>query len=133
MSKDKLFHRQVNPNFVTNKVISLQAFQPEITSQVFKPKKSDNGLLSVYNNANFTPEASSDHFQKLGFETSGTVSLSEQDCKNIYLDIIEDNTPFIGHASIDMSKETSSSVEKKAKLMKRMALTRGWTYGPNTV
>ncbi|MCX3264219.1 hypothetical protein [Pedobacter agri] len=135
MSKDKLFHRQVNPNFVTNKIISVQAFQPigEITSQVFKPKKTDEGLLSVYNNDEFTPEASFHHFRSIGFETSGTVSVSEDECSAISLDVIEDNIPFIGHASINMSKETTSSMEKKAKQLKKIALARGWTFGPHTI
>jgi hypothetical protein len=132
MTIEKLLHRQVNPNFVTNKIISLQAFKPigEISSQVFKLKKADNGFLSVYNNTNFSPEAAYNHFKTSGFETIGTVSVSDLECGNMSLDVIEDNTPFLGHASIDMNKESTSSAEKKAKLLKRVALNRGWTHGP---
>lgn len=132
MTTEKLLHRQVNPNFVINKVISIQAFKVnnEISSQVFKLKKADNGFLSTYNDSNFSPEAAYEHYKATGYDTAGTVSVSEAECNKITLDIIEDNIPFVGHASIDLSKETTSSADRKAKLLKSAATNRGWTFGP---
>jgi hypothetical protein len=133
MLAEKLFHRQVNPNFIANNVVSVQAFNPAITSQVFKLKTADKGLLSVYNNTGFSPEAAYTHFKGLGFDSVGTVSVSSTECSGMTLNVLEDNNPFPGHASIDMTKEGSTSAEKKAKLLKRFATKRGWTHGPITL
>ncbi len=128
MDKETLLHRQVNPNFVTNDIISSQIFQINIASSVFTPTPKDDGKLSVYNGDKFSAEESLKHFT-ISFKSVGVVSVSIDDCNTINLKVIEDNFPFDGHSYIDFSTIISKSeIKKLAQKLKNLASKRGWSY-----
>lgn len=129
MTNDTLLHRQVHPSFVIDETISSQAFSVNIASSVFKPKKSDEGHLSVYNGDKFSAEQSYHHFTE-SLESSGVVSVTVQECNSASLNSVADNDPFEGHAYIDFTGLSTSQVDKNAKKLKHFATVRGWQYKP---
>jgi len=127
MDENTLLHRQVHPAFVQGDSVSEQVFQ--ITSQVFKPTEKDNGLLSVYNGDKFSAQDSHEHFVNTTEGKSiGVVSVSQFECTNATLKVIEDNDPFDGHSSIDFNDLSQKQISKKARILKSKAMIRGWQY-----
>lgn len=124
MEKETLLLRQVHPSFVQGDNISTQVF----SSQVFTPTEKDNNLLSTYNGDKFSADESFYHFESQGFKTSGVVAVSNAECQNESLPVIEDNYPFDGHCSIDYNGLSSSAAKKKAKKLKKRASDRGWLF-----
>ncbi|MFZ4798835.1 MAG: hypothetical protein ACOYMA_15145 [Bacteroidia bacterium] len=127
MEKTTLIHRQVNPTFIQADNVSIQAFS--VTSQTFKPTPKDQFKLSVYNSEKYTAEESFNHFSK-SYASAGVLSLSVSECQTESLNVHEDNMPFDGHTYIDFNGLSGSSIEKKAKKLKRYAIERGWQFGP---
>ena len=128
MEKNTLLHRQVNPSFVQADSVSSQAFS--VTSQTFKPTPKDDFKLSVYNGEKYTAEDSYVHFTNEGYSSAGVLSLAVSECDTESLPAIEDNIPFDGHSYVDFTELTGSSIEKKAKKLKKYALERGWQHEP---
>jgi len=128
MEKKTLLHRQVNPSFVQADNVSSQAFS--VTSQTFKPTPKDEFKLSVYNGEKYTAEESYLHFASEGYSSAGVLSLEVNECDAESLPTTEDNKPFDGHSYVDFTGLTNSSIEKKAKKLKKYALERGWQHGP---
>lgn len=108
--------------------VSSQAFS--VTSQTFKPTPKDDFKLSVYNGEKYTAEESYIHFTFEGYSSAGVLSLTVNECDSESLPTTEDNKPFDGHSYIDFTGLTNSSIEKKAKKLKKYALERGWQHGP---
>lgn len=131
MQDNTLLHRQIHPNFVQNKSVSVQAFiqGSDIASLAFIPKESDNNKLSVYNGDKFTPEQSYEHYTQK-FTSFGVLSVSKSECEAIPpLSAAEDNDPFDGHSYIDFTAVPSKSqIKIKAQNLKDSAIKRGWSY-----
>lgn len=131
MKEETLLHRQVHPSWVQNDSISSQAFihYQSIASLSFTPSSKDEKKLSVYNGEKFTAEMSYTHFTQT-FESIGVLSVTVNEVNSIdSLASYEDNTPFDGHSVIDYSNIASSSqIKKKAKKLKNLAVSRGWTH-----
>ncbi len=126
---EQLFHRQVHPNFVVEDKISVQVFS--ISSQVFKPMGDDNGMLSTYNNNFFSPREAFEHFLKNpNVKSAGVCSVSRGECTAINLEVIDDNKPFQGHSSIDMTALSKREIKVKSKELRDFAQNRGWTHRP---
>ncbi len=103
-NEQHLLHRQVNPSWVQEGRVSSQAFNPT-------PKDSD--LLSVYDGALMTPEASFHHYTTtMGFKAVGTVSVSEDEVGGVGLSWRPDPEPFPAHAVIDYTALGSASKVK---------------------
>ncbi|MFY8214290.1 MAG: hypothetical protein ACOVKJ_07505 [Flavobacterium sp.] len=128
MDKETVIHRQVNPSFIQADVISVQAFS--VTSQTFKPTPKDEFKLSVYNGNKYTAEESFNHFIEFGYPSAGVLSLQVSECSTESLNVQEDNNPFDGHSYVDFTGLSGSSIEKKAKKLKKYATERGWQHGP---
>lgn len=127
MNSSTILLRQVHPSFVQADNISSQVFA--ITSQVFRPTPKDDGLLSIYNGEKFTAEASHSHFTAEPKNQSfGVVGVTGEECDAQQLKWDEDNDPFVGHGYVDFNGLTNKEIEKKAKLLKIVAMQRGWLY-----
>lgn len=127
MNSSTILLRQVHPSFVQADSISSQVFT--ITSQVFRPTPKDEGLLSVYNGEKFTAEASHSHFTDDSRNQSfGVVGVTGGECNAQQLKWGENNEPFDGHSYVDFKGLTNKEMEKKAKLLKTVAVQRGWLY-----
>ena len=131
MNSDTLLHRQIHPNFVQNKVISIQAFQDfsDVGSIAFTPNKDDNKQLSVYNGEKFTPGESHAHFVKT-LQSFGVLSVSKSECESVEpLSVFEDNIPYDGHTVVDFTQiQSKNQIEKKAAKLKIIAMKRGWQF-----
>lgn len=116
-----LLHRQVNPSWVQ---------EGRVSSQAFNPTPKDSGLLSVYDGALMTAEASFFHYTGTqGLKAVGTVSVSEGEVGAVGLSWRQDPTPFPEHAVIDFTTLGSASrVKAKAQALAERARARGWTY-----
>lgn len=131
MTGETLLHRQINPNWVQNTTISSQAFLSEvdISSQSFTPTEKDEDLLSVYNGEKFTAEESYIHYRK-NYPSIGVLSVNVTEVYSIdKLSCVENNDPFDGHSIINYTEvESKNQIKKKAKLLRNLAVARGWTH-----
>jgi hypothetical protein len=126
MTPSTIIHRQVHPDFIQQKDVSSQIF--EATSSAFIPTKKDQKMLSVYNGEKFDAKQAFDHFA-LHYVSKGVLSVLVSECITISLNVIEDNVSFDGHTYIDFSGCTSGNqIKVKAKLLKKAAMERGWSY-----
>lgn len=126
MTPSTIIHRQVHPDFIQQNDFSSQIF--EATSSVFIPTKRDQNMLSVYNGEKFDAKQAFDHFT-LQYSSKAVLSILVSECNIISLNVIEDNISFDGHAFIDFRGCTSGNqIKAKAKLLKKAALERGWSY-----
>lgn len=116
-----LLHRQVNPSWVQ---------EGRVSSQAFNPTPKDSGLLSVYDGALMTAEASFFHYTRtLGLKAVGTVAVSEGEVGDVGLSWRPDPEPFPEHAVIDFTTLGSAGrVKAKAQSLAERARARGWTY-----
>lgn len=120
MTPETMLWRQVHPSFV-------QAGR--ITSQVFRPSPKDKGRLSVYDGDQITAEGAWEHYtEELEYESIGVMGVTVQECQNQDLEARPDPAPFPEHAVIDFSGFSGNQIKKKAKRLKRVALSRGWQY-----
>jgi len=117
---EKIYLRQVHPNFVTN---------GKFTSVAFRPFPSDGGMLSTYNGEMISAQNSHSHYTKdLGNESCGVVGIDPDSCTRHGLTPIEDGDPYPEHVSISFNDLPSQKeIEKTAKILKRE--TNGeWLY-----
>lgn len=120
MRPETLLLRQIHPSFIQD---------GRITSQAFRPTPKDEFLLSVDDGDRVTAEASWHRFitnparQSLGVQA---VSLAE--CAAQELPVIEDGHPHPEHCSVDFKAFEKKAIEKKSKLLRAQAETRGWLF-----
>lgn len=120
MTPDTLLLRQIHPNFVQD---------GRVTSQAFRPTPKDEFHLSVDNGDRLTAEAAWRRFTADPACTSaGVQAVSRSDCAAQALPVIEDGRPHPEHCSIDFSAFEKKAIEKKAKLLRAAAATRGWLF-----
>ena len=118
MNNQTLLLRQIHPSF-------MQAGR--ITSQAFRPTPKDENKLSVYDGDKLTAVAAWTHFTRAPeCRSVGVMAVTKGQCVELALGVNADGVPFPEHASIDYSNFTKSEIEKKAKVLKGYAQTRGW-------
>lgn len=120
MDSETLLLRQIHPSFV-------QDGRP--TSQAFRPTPKDECLLSVEDGSKIQPRDSWERFI-IGPDcrSAGVMAVSNAECSEHELPIIEDGKPFPEHCSIDFSGLPKKSVEKKAKVLAKYAVQRDWLH-----
>lgn len=122
--EQRALHRQVHPSWVQN---------GRISSQAFTPTPKDQGLLSVYDGEQMSPQASWRHYttvQKLS--SAGTVSVLCAEVQEIGLCWRMDPAPFPEHAVIDFTAlQQPARIKAKAQALAEKARQRGWTYRPD--
>ena len=120
MTDATLLFRQVNPAWIQ---------QGHVTSQAFKPTPKDKDQLSVYDGGLISAERSWKHFTNvLHFLSAGVLVVSVQECKGQDLPVISDPVPYPEHVAINFSGLSNSVRERKAKILRAAAVTRGWQY-----
>lgn len=125
MTGDTLLLRQVNPNWVQ---------QGRVSSQIFRPTSKDEDHLSVYDGDMITAEEAWVHFtETLGYKSSGVLAVSQDECRGQGLPVMPDPAPFPEHAYIDFTGLGRGDIEKKAELLRGLAVSRGWQYQTENV
>lgn len=120
MTPATLLLRQINPSF-------LQAGR--VTSQAFRPTPKDENHLSVYDENRIHPLAAWQHFTTTpGCRSAGVMAVTHAECTTEQLPVNPDGAPFPEHVSIDFSAFGKSEIEKKAKVLTRLAQMRGWLF-----
>lgn len=120
MNSATLLYRQINPSWVQGQ---------NVTSQAFKPTPKDDKKLSVYDGDIVDAAESWRHFtEELKLSSVGVLAVSEGECAEQSLPVVPDPDTFLAHALIDFSEESSSSTERKAKILRTKASNRGWQY-----
>lgn len=120
MTPDTLLLRQIHPGFVQD---------GRVTSQAFRPTPKDEFHLSVDNGDRLIAEAAWRRFRADPACTSaGVQAVSQSDCAAQALPVIEDGRPHPEHCSIDFAAFEKKAIEKKAKLLRAAAATRGWLF-----
>lgn len=121
MKNDALLLRQVHPSFVHG---------GEISSQVFKPSK-EKLSISTYDGEIITAEDAFDHYTEILHNRScGVVAVSKEECTSCGLSVLEDRIPYREHICISYGGKSGKEVDRTAVKLKRMAMDRGWLFGP---
>lgn len=120
MTDDTLLLRQIHPSFVQS---------GRVTSQAFRPTPKDEFLLSVYDGDRIEAQASWRHFvADPACRSAGVMAVTRGQCLEQDLPVNADGVPFAEHVSIDFSAFEKAAIEKKAKVLAKLAQVRGWLY-----
>ena len=120
MTPDTLLLRQIHPSFIQD---------GRVTSQAFRPTPKDEFLLSVDNGDRVTAEAAWQRFiANPACKSVGVQALSLAECTAEELPVIEDGNPHPEHCSVDFTAFDKKAIEKKSKLLRAQAETRGWLF-----
>jgi hypothetical protein len=120
MTPDTLLLRQIHPSFIQD---------GRVTSQAFRPTPKDEFLLSVDDGDRVTAEASWQRFMvNPACKSVGVQALSLAECAAQELTVIEDGNPHPEHCSVDFTAFDRKAIEKKSKLLRAQAETRGWLF-----
>lgn len=120
MTPDTLLLRQIHPSFVQD---------GRVTSQAFRPTPKDEFLLSVDDGDRVTAEASWQRFiTSTACKSVGVQAVSQAECAAQELPVIEDGEPHPEHCSVDFTAFDKKAIEKKSKLLRAQAETRGWLF-----
>lgn len=120
MTPDTLLLRQIHPSFIQD---------GRVTSQAFRPTPKDEFLLSVDDGDRVTAEASWQRFTtSTACQSIGVQAVSQAECAAQELPVIEDGVPHPEHCSVDFTTFDKKVIEKKSKLLRAQAETRGWLF-----
>ncbi len=120
MTPDTLLLRQIHPSFVQD---------GRVTSQAFRPTPKDEFLLSVDDGDRISAEASWQRFiANPACKSVGVQAVSHTECTAQALTVIEDGNPHPEHCSVDFTAFDKKAIEKKSKLLRAQAETRGWLF-----
>lgn len=98
-----------------------------VSSQAFRPKPSDNKLLSVYDGDRIDSEAACRHYTKdVGNPPAGVLAVSVAECSSQSLSVRADPTPFPEHALIDFTPFGTNKIKRKSERLRDAAMVRGW-------
>lgn len=120
MTPDTLLLRQIHPSFMQ---------YGRVTSQAFRPTPKDEGFLSVDDGDRISAESSWQRFiTNPGCKSVGVQAVSQAECSAQALTVIEDGNPYPEHCSINFTAFDKKTIEKKSKLLRTQAETRGWLF-----
>ena len=126
MNSDTLLYRMVSPSWMQRGIA---------TSQTFKPTRKDNGLLSVYDGDQISPQAAYEHFTNpppgIGQRAVGVLAVMVAECESLNLTVKLDGDPIPAHAVIDFTTLSRRDLNRAADELKGIANAHGWQYRPN--
>lgn len=123
MNNDTLLYRVINPDRL------IQA--GKVSSQAFRPRKTDNKRLSVYDGDQITPGAAWQHYTNdLESLPVGVLAVTVADCSSQSLRVVHDPIPFPEHTLIDFSPFGTNQIKRKSEYLRDAAESRGWQYRP---
>lgn len=86
-------------------------------------------MLSVYDGDQIEPEASWRHYtEQLGHPSVGVLAVIVAECQSLELPVEPLPEDFPEHVIIRFDSCSGGVIEKKAKVLKRHAESRGWQY-----
>lgn len=119
MNDDTLLYR------VIDAAMLLQA--GKVSSQAFRPKPSDNKLLSVYDGDRIDSKAACRHYTRNSDNPPvGVLAVSVAECSSQCLSVRADPAPFPEHALIDFTPFGTSKIKRKSERLRDAAMVRGW-------
>lgn len=125
MNADTLLLRQAHPQFAPG---------GQLTSQVFYPFPKDEGLLSVDDGDQISPEEAFGHYTTvLRLESSGVWAVAKREADGESVPAVptpEPDRP--SHASLDFRGKSDKECRRIAKRLKALALQRGCLHSPGT-
>jgi len=120
MTPDTLLLRQIHPSFIQD---------GRVTSQAFRPTPKDEFLLSVDDGDRVSAELSWQRFiTNPACKSVGVQAVSHVECTAQELKVIEDGQPHPEHCSVDFTAFDNKAIERKSKLLRAQAETRGWLF-----
>lgn len=120
MKAETLLLRQIHPHFVQN---------GRVTSQAFRPTLKDECRLSVDNGDMVSPEVAWERFtSQVDCRSSGVMALSQGECAECELSVIQDGIPYDEHCYLDFTGLERKQSERIGKRLGAFAQTRGWQY-----
>lgn len=120
MTPNTMLLRQIHPSFIQD---------GRVTSQAFRPTPKDEFLLSVDDGDRVSAEASWQRFiADQVCKSIGVQAVSQAECTAQELPVIEDGEPHPEHCSVDFTAFDKKAIEKKSKLLRAQAETRGWLF-----
>lgn len=124
MNDSTLLHRVIKPDWLLQ--------DGRVSSQAFRPTKSDEGLLSVYDGDKISAEESHVHYIKDPSKPVpiGVLAVSVQDCVETDLPVRPDPETFPEHVLIDFRKFGTNQIKRKSRKLCSVAMDRGWQFRP---
>lgn len=120
MNNNTLLLRQIHPAFIQ---------QNKITSQAFRPTPKDEKQLSVDNGDKVeAAEAWARFVDNPQCKSAGVLAVSNQECTSQALKVIEDETPYPEHCSIDFNDLSNGQINAKSKKLRFFAEQRDWLF-----
>lgn len=120
MTPNTLLLRQIHPSFIQD---------GRVTSQAFRPTPKDEFLLSVDDGDRVNAKSCWQRFiANPACKSVGVQAVSLAECTAQTLPVIEDGVPHPEHCSIVYSAFDKKAIEKKSKLLRAQAETRGWLF-----
>ena len=106
----------------------------DATSQAFRPMPDDNNKLSASDSKKISARTAFDKYNRDPSRDPavGVLGVTVGECKEQKLCVVRDPQDGIPeHMLIDLSAcESNNSIVKKSRNLKRLAIKRGWFYGP---
>jgi len=113
-------HRQIHPMWRQD---------GRVTSQAFRPTPKDERKLSVYDGDLIAAADAWRHFtSQLKLASVGVLAVTVRECSSVELRVSPDPEPFPEHAVIDFSGYSENAIQKKAKILRHDAESRGWLH-----
>lgn len=124
---EELLLRQVHPTWLVD---------GRPSSQAFRPTRKDEGMVSVNRVTHVTVEEAHAAHTGRGFASVGVLAITVGDCapdiKAIEAPMTEADDGFddSSHVILDFRGMSNGTVEKQARRLVRLAVERGFLYGP---
>ena len=101
----------------------------QVSSQAFRPRTSDNKLLSVYDGDQITPQEACAHYTRDDNNPPmGVLAVTVLECELQDLRVVADPQTFPEHVLIDFSKFGANQIKRRAALLRDAAVARGWQF-----
>ena len=124
----------MNPETLLYRIVfPVQTQGDAITSQVFRPNASGDMLLQVYDGSRISAQEA---LQRIAAERLadhagfGVVAVSVAECRELGLDVNEEEPLAAGHASISFAGLSRNQVIRRSHALKQFAMARGWQFQP---
>ena len=127
-----LLYRQIHPHHVRD--------DGGVSSQAFDPMRgggregAERRELSVYNGDLIGPsDAFRHHTEQLNLNSVGVLTVDEDECRALQVDVIHDGIGFPEHSTLSFAGLSRRRILFVARELRDLAVARGRQYGPVNV
>ena len=101
----------------------------QVSSQAFRPRRSDNKRLSVYAGDQITPQDAWSHYTRdYNNPPIGVLAVTVSECDTQDLPVVPDPQTFPEHVLIDFSKFGMNQTKRKSGLLRDATVARDWQF-----